>query len=191
MRMLSDRHGVCFAYSRRFRADSMKYLTAALLFLSLGNAPTFAADHVPLGLENEAAPRQNRIASGSIDAADLGRLRAAGVRHVINLRTEEEARGFDEAQIASGLGIDYHSIPIKGAESLTPENVRKLDEALKQAGEELTLVYCASSNRVGALIALREAWIGGQSTEAAIAEGKRWGLKGLEGNVRTLLEKGQ
>lgn len=167
----------------------MKSVATALLFLSFSSAPALAAERIPLGLDNETFPEQHRIASGAIDAADLGHLRAAGVRHVINLRTEEEAQGFAEAQIATGLGIQYHSIPIKDGESLTLENARKLDEALKQAGEDLTLVHCASSNRVGALIAVREAWIKGEPVDAAVAEGKRWGLAGLEGTVRSLLEK--
>jgi uncharacterized protein (TIGR01244 family) len=126
--------------------------------------------------------------SGAIDATDVGRIRAAGVRHLINLRTAEESEGFDEARIATGLGLDYHAIPIAGAQSLTKDNAQKLDEVLEQAGDELTLIHCASGNRVGALIAVREAWIKGQPTEAAIAEGKRWGLTSLEGAVRAALQ---
>jgi uncharacterized protein (TIGR01244 family) len=163
-----------------------KAMTCLIVLLGFGQVN--AADQLRLDLTNERLPQQNRLVSGAIDAEDLGRLRAAGVRHVINLRTQEESKGFAEAQIAAGLGIDYHSIPIKGAESLTKENARMLDELLEQAGEEPTLIHCASGNRVGALIAVREAWIKGQSVEAAIAEGKRWGLTGLEGAVRGVLE---
>lgn len=165
-----------------------KLMTCLIVLLSFG--PVHAAEQPKLDLTNQRSPQQNRLVSGAIDANDLGRLRAAGVRHVINLRTPEEGKGFDEAQIAAGLGIDYHSIPIKGAESLTQENARKLDELLQQAGDEPTLVHCASGNRVGALIAVREAWIKGQPTDAAIVEGKRWGLTGLESAVRAVLEKG-
>lgn len=168
----------------------MKSCATALLFLSFSQLPAAAADRVGLGLANEIFPEPNRIVSGAIDAAELGRLRAAGVRRVISLRTEAETQGFAEAQIAAGLGIDFHSIPIQGSESLTVENARKLDEALQRAGEELTLVHCASGNRVGALIALREAWVRGRSMDAAIAEGKRWGLAGLESAVRSLLSTG-
>lgn len=156
----------------------------------LGFAQAHAAGPPALDLPNERSPQEHRIVSGAIDADDLGRLRAAGIRHVISLRTVEESKGFDEAQIAAGLGIDYHSIPIKGAESLTKENAQKLDQLLQQAGEDPTLVHCASGNRVGALIAVREAWIKGQPVDAAVAEGKRWGLTSLEGAVRSKLEAG-
>jgi uncharacterized protein (TIGR01244 family) len=162
-------------------------LSRLLLFIVI---PAFGADDAILGeLPNMRQPEQNRIVAGAIDAANLGRLRAAGIKHVISLRTAEEVQGFDEAGIAAGLGIDYHSIPIKGVQSLTKENAEKLDALLKQIGEEPTLVHCASGNRVGGLIAVREALINGQSTEAAIAEGRRWGLTSLEDAVRTALEE--
>ena len=160
------------------------------LLLLLVLIPAFAADDAVLGdLPNLRHPQQNRIVAGAIDAADLGRLRAAGIKHVISLRTAEEVQGFDEAGIAGGLGIDYHSIPIKGALSLTKENAAALDALLEQIGDEPTLVHCGSGNRVGGLIAVREALINGQSTEAAIAEGKRWGLTSLEDAVRTALDE--
>jgi uncharacterized protein (TIGR01244 family) len=158
------------------------------LTVLLALAQVNAADRRTLDLPNERSPEANRVVSGAIDAEDLGRLRAAGIRHVIDLRTEEEGKGFPEALIATGLGMDYHSIPIKGAESLTEENARKLDEAFQQVGEEPTLIHCASGNRVGALIAVREALIKGRSADEAIAEGKRWGLTKLESDVRKVLE---
>lgn len=159
-----------------------------LLLLALSGA--FADERAPLvDLPNVRQPQESRLVSGALGAADIGRLRAAGVKHVINLRTEQESQGLDEASIAAGLGIDYHSIPIQGAQALTTENARKLDAALAEAGDELTLVHCASGNRVGALIAVREAWIRGQSIEDAIAAGKRWGLTSLEPSVRKLLEE--
>lgn len=151
----------------------------------------FAGDaETDLNLPNLQHPQDNRIVSGAIDAADIGRLRAAGIKHLINLRTAEESKELDEARIAAGLGIAYHSIPIQGAQSLTEENALRLDAALAEAGDELALVHCASGNRVGALMAVREAWVRGRSTDEAIAEGKRWGLTSLEAAVRGLLEEG-
>ena len=163
----------------------------SVLFLSLlATARVFAGETlVTVDLPNLRHPQESRIVSGAIDAADIGRLRAAGVRHLINLRTQEESHGLDEAPIAAGLGIDYHWIPIRGAESLTLENAQKLDAALAEAGNELTLAHCASGNRVGALIAVRESWIRHRSIEDAIAEGKRWGLTSLEASVRSLLQE--
>lgn len=167
----------------------MKKSTCLLILMGVATQSMSAIDPLLIGsLPHVRQPEINRIVSGAIDASDLGRIRAAGIKHVINLRTAKEAPQLDEARLATGLGMDYHAIPIEGAQSLTQENARKLDEALKQAGDEPTLIHCASGNRVGALIAVREAWLKGKSTEAAIAEGKRWGLGSLEGAVREKLE---
>lgn len=165
-------------------------MNANVLYLSLlVVAQAFAGEPwIILDLENIGRPQESRIVSGAIDAADIGRLRAAGVAHLINLRTEEESEGLNEALIAAGLGIAYYSIPIGGVESLTRENAWQLDAVLTAAGEELTLIHCASGNRVGALIAVREAWIRHRSIDDSIAEGKRWGLTSLEASVRRLLE---
>lgn len=160
-----------------------------VLFLSLLAMAGAFAGEVDVVLPDMRHPQERRIVSGAIDAADIGRLRAAGVGHLINLRTQEESEGLDEASLAAGLGISYHWIPIRGAESLTRENAHKLDAALGAAGDDLALVHCASGNRVGALVAVREAWIRHRSIEEAIAEGKRWGLTSLEAPVRSLLQK--
>jgi uncharacterized protein (TIGR01244 family) len=166
-------------------------MNRSVLYLSLlATARAFAGETgASADLANMRHPQESRIVSGAIDAADIGRLRAAGVRHLINLRTQEESQGLDEGLVAAGLGIDYHWIPIRGVESLTAENAQKLDAALAEAGDELTLVHCASGNRVGALIAVRDSWIRHRSIEDSIAEGKRWGLTSLEASVRSLLQE--
>lgn len=139
-------------------------------------------------LPNVLFPEENRIVSGAIDAEDIAVLQAAGIKHVIDLRAPEEHPDLDEARLVEEHGMTYHVLPIKGAESLTRENARELARLLDAAGDDMTIVHCSSGNRVGALIALREAWIENRSAEEAIAEGKRWGLTRLEPSVRELLE---
>jgi hypothetical protein len=51
----------------------------------------------------------------------------------------------------------------------------------------MTLVHCGSSNRVGALLALRAAWLKGATLEAALAAGRSAGLTGLESAVRSAI----
>ena len=85
-------------------------------------------------------------------------------------------------------GIGYTNLPIRGAGDLTRANVVRFDQLLREAGTQETLVHCASGNRVGAMIALRAAWIDGKSSEAALAEGRRWGMKSLEPAVRERLQ---
>lgn len=133
-------------------------------------------------------PAPHRIASGSVQASDVASLKKAGVRVVIDLRGADETPAFDEQAAVRTAGIIYHNLPIRGADDLTPENVKRFDQLLTKAGNRLTLVHCASSNRVGAMITLRAAIIQGQSAAAALAEGRRWGLKSMEPVVRERLQ---
>ena len=134
-------------------------------------------------------PVANKVVTGTLDASQIASLPRAGIRHIVNLRPAEEHPSLDEARVANEHGLEYHAIPIKGAQSLTLENAKALDRVLGEIGDEPTLLHCSSGNRVGALIAVREAWIKGKSPEEAVGIGKAWGLAGLEESVRALLEE--
>ncbi|MEO7067315.1 MAG: sulfur transferase domain-containing protein [Rhodanobacter sp.] len=115
-------------------------------------------------------------------------LKSASIHQVIDLSDASETPGFDEAAAVRAAGIEYHNLPIHGGQDLTRSNVVLFDQLLAKAGGTPTLVHCASSNRVGAMIALRAALIQGEPVEAALTEGRRWGLKSLEPVVREQLD---
>ena len=117
----------------------------------------------------------------------MAALKRAGIEQVIDLSADSETPDFDEAAAVRAAGIGYHDLPIHGAGDLTRTRVRQFDRLLRDAGEQPTLVHCASSNRVGAMIALRVALVDGLPTDAALAEGRRWGMKSLEPAVRERL----
>lgn len=139
-------------------------------------------------LERFATPVEGIHSGGRISADDLPALRAAGIRHVINLAPAAETPGFDEAGAVRAAGMRYDTLPIAGAGDLDREAVVAFDRLL-QAAVGPTLVHCASGNRVGALAALRAAWLHGADEEAAVEEGRRWGLRGLEAEVRGRLAR--
>lgn len=130
-----------------------------------------------------ATPAAGIHSGGRITADDVPALRAAGIRHVINLAPAAETPDFDEASAVRAAGMRYDTLPIAGAGDLDREAVLAFDRLL-QAAQGPTLVHCASGNRVGALVALRAAWLQGADDDAAVAEGRRWGLRGLEDEVR-------
>jgi uncharacterized protein (TIGR01244 family) len=116
------------------------------------------------------------------------RLPAAGVRTVINLRPASETPDLDEKSLVENAGMAYRWLPIAGSAGLTRENVSAFDRMLAESGEGRVLVHCASGNRVGAMMALRARWVQAKSPEEALAIGKGAGLKGLEGDVKALLQ---
>lgn len=126
---------------------------------------------------------------GQPTAADIAAFAREGGRHVINLRPPSETPGLDEAAVATAAGLAYHNLPIAGPGDLTRANVQTLDRLLSRLEGEKTLLHCSSSNRVGALMALRAAWLHGASDEEALAIGREHGLAGLQGQVEKLLRK--
>ena len=135
-----------------------------------------------------ATPVEGVLAGGRIDADDLPALRAAGIVQVIDLTPDAETPGFDEAGAVRAAGLAYDNVPIAGPADLGPTAVSAFDRLLRDARGPV-LVHCASGNRVGALAALRAAWLQGADEDAAIAEGRRWGLRSLEADVRTRLAR--
>jgi uncharacterized protein (TIGR01244 family) len=162
-------------------------LSIALCVLSAAAMAASPLETALRNLPNVSFPAPDRVASGRLQASDIAALKSAGIRNVIDLSVDNEMPDFHEAAAVRAAGIAYHHLPIHGAQDLTRANVARFDQLLSAAGDKPALVHCASSNRVGAMIALRAAIIGGQSSEAALAEGRRWGLKSLEPAVRERL----
>ncbi|WP_444998395.1 fused DSP-PTPase phosphatase/NAD kinase-like protein [Aliikangiella sp. IMCC44359] len=128
------------------------------------------------------------ITGGQPSKEELYLLSQSGVKTIINLRNTNEFDGFDEATLVGKLGIKYISIPVAGAKGITVDNAIKLDQALAKT-KGLTLVHCASGNRVGALLALRENLIKGSSIDDSILLGQNAGLKSLKDKTLSLMQK--
>jgi uncharacterized protein (TIGR01244 family) len=129
-------------------------------------------------------PVNGLTAAGQPDEASLKVFADSGYAAVIDLRTAGEERGLDEPAVVEELGMDYVSLPI-GRDGISFENARSLDELIKSY-EGPVLVHCGSSNRVGALLALR-ASLDGADDAAALDVGLEGGLTGLESKVREVL----
>ena len=133
------------------------------------------------------SPVNGITAAAQPDEAALEVCADAGYATVIDLRGTEEDRGFDEAAVVDDLGLHYVTLPIAGKDAISFDNARKLDGLLDEYPGPV-LVHCASSNRVGALLALR-ASLDGADDETALALGREGGLTSLEGIVRERLEQ--
>jgi uncharacterized protein (TIGR01244 family) len=173
----------------------MKAISALALCLaacapsSEAGAPARAdlfAEAQALGVPNARAPFPGVLTAGQVDAAQLDGLAKAGVRTLVNLRVPtEDGTGFEAAR-AEELGVAYVALPIAGSADVTEENARRLAATLDGA-EKPVLVYCGSSNRVGALFALKAHYVDGKSADEALEIGKSAGLTRLEPDVRAVL----
>lgn len=168
----------------------MKTILFAFLAFALsgcaGISPTLT--EMP-ALPQLAEPARGVFTSGRLTDVDVASIERSGIREVIDLTLDSETPDFDEATAARSRGLVYRNLPISGANGLSLENVLAFDAMLRSAKRPV-LVHCASSNRVGAIAALKAAWVDGATPEQAMALGKSWGLKGLEAEVRARLQAG-
>lgn len=175
---------------------AVKRLVHAMVFILVGvtlSTASLAQSEVRVladaDIGNLRQPESQRFVSGQPWPESFLAIKSAGILHVINLRPDEEMDGFDEAAAVESLGMQYHHLPVSGADDISFGNAEKLDAMLSEVGEQPVLLHCASGNRVGALMALRAA-AAGADLGSALSEGRRWGLTRLEPVVRQrLLER--
>jgi len=158
---------------------------SSLLILSCsqgGNTGKFAA----FNMINAAEPMTGLTTGGQPSLDDLKLLAESGTKVVVNLRTKGEFKRFDEKKAVEDLGMTYVSIEIAGSDGITAANAKRLDDALNNL-KQPALVHCASSNRVGGLLAYRAFKFQEKSAEEALAFGKKSGMSSTEKRVKKLL----
>lgn len=150
----------------------------------------FLGTALEIEVKNARSPSAGVLTAGQPSQVQLEALHTAGVTHFISLRpATEDGAGWEEDHHAAATGADYifHRLPISGASSLTRENVDTFAALLREAGETEIMIYCGSSNRVGAMLALKAQWIDAVSADEALQVGIASGMTSLEAPVRALL----
>ena len=143
-----------------------------------------------MGVRNARMPMDRLVTSGQPMPEQLLSLQSAGIEHFVSLRpTTEDGAGWEE-ELMAGEGVQFDRLPISGSGSLTRDNVQAFAAILEEVGEKTAMLYCASSNRVGAMLALKAHWVDGESPEEALELGLAAGLTSLERSVRDLLDLG-
>lgn len=177
----------------RPHAAAALLLTLALVAPIATAGEPAAADAVPLDealatelLPNGRAPLPGVATGGEPSQAQLEAIAAHGFRTVVSLRTDAEGSEI-EAPVVEGLGMRYAAIPVAGADGLTRAAAEALDRILDDPEAGPVAIFCGSGNRVGALLALRAAWLEGATPEEALRLGTDAGLTGLEPAVRSEL----
>lgn len=163
----------------RFRR-SFKYRFARFAFvLALAGIPVTAAPPEAPETADDIANYQ-RVHAGlavagapSVDA--LASLKARGFKTIINLRLASEPGVSQEEAAVAALGLRYVHVPVS-PETFSLADVETVARVLDDAEAAPVLFHCASSNRVGAVMAVIRVQEG-VTLEAAEAEGRRLGLK--------------
>ena len=156
-------------------------LTALALLAACSNT-------APATLPYFSSPLPGIYTSGQPSVAQFAGLKSIGISRVIHMRlASEKGTGWEE-KAAEELGLDFVRLPIAGAKGLTRENVQRFADELAKESEAGTLVACGSSNRVGAMFALKAFWLDGATADDALRLGQEAGITRLLPTVTKLLK---
>ncbi|MDX1389124.1 MAG: protein tyrosine phosphatase family protein [Acidobacteriota bacterium] len=137
-------------------------------------------------IPNARTPAEGLLTGGQPTREQIVEAARAGYGTIVNLRTDAE-EGFEwEGDLVEELGMRYVQIPVAGTAGLTRENVELLTAAL-EAGGGPVMIHCASGNRVGAMMALKAAWVDDATPDEAIEIGRDFGMTRSEPAVREIL----
>lgn len=105
----------------------------------------------------------------------FARLKADGVKSVLNLRTPGEHRAAEEKDVAEQAGLRYFNIPVAFAD---PKD-EQVDEFLRlsdEAANRPMFIHCTAAIRVGAFWLIRRVVRDGWTWDAALADARKVGL---------------
>jgi uncharacterized protein (TIGR01244 family) len=118
--------------------------------------------------------RPGLAVAGKPSPEALAKLKEQGFKTVIDLRSEAEGLA-EEKAIVEGQGLRYVSVPMTAA-TFKLEDAQAVGRVLEDPAAGPVLLHCASSNRVGGVLAVLEAKAG-KPVDDAIAAGRKAGLK--------------
>jgi len=169
MKLSGEIHGMRSPWKTTLAAAS---LAAALAVASHAKEPD------TYGIPNASFPEPGVLAAGQPTGTQVQLAAEDGFKTVLDLRTPDEPRDFDEKEDARLNGLVYVNVPVSPT-ALDQATIDRFLAAMKQAKRPI-LLHCSNGNRVGALwyawLVLEE----GKPPAAALAKAKAVGLKNPE-----------
>jgi uncharacterized protein (TIGR01244 family) len=107
---------------------------------------------------------------------DLTRLKADGVKAIINFRLASETNVEEESAKAKELGLRYFHIPFDSANP-KPEAADEFLKVMADASNRPVFIHCTTANRVGAFWMIYRVLKDGWKVEEAEEEAKKVGLR--------------
>ncbi|RPI28282.1 MAG: hypothetical protein EHM61_05670 [Acidobacteria bacterium] len=153
------------------------YLSAFFLFLA--STPGEDQTQTPqVSARNFLRINEEFCTAGQPSLEDLERLKAQGVKGVVNLRRPEEnaEEQAAERKRAEELGLKYFSIPVNGANPL-PEQADEFLKILSQEENRPLFIHCQAANRVGAFWMIYRVMHDGWDCTRAEQEARQVGLR--------------
>ena len=154
------------------------FLALAMIVPAAGPAQTPSGSPAPEDFSNiQNFFRVNRqfCTGGQPSMQNLQKMKAEGVRSVINLRVASEYNFEEEASMARQLHLRYFHIPVD-KNDLKDEQVQKFLEVTGEPENLPMFIHCTSAGRVGTFWMIRRVLVDNWKIEDAKAEAHRIGM---------------
>jgi uncharacterized protein (TIGR01244 family) len=135
-----------------------------------------------VSIKNFLRVNEQICTGGQPSADDLAKLKAEGIKAIINLRQPSEYNSEEESAKAKELGLRYFNIPVNAAEP-KDEQVQEFLKVTADPQNRPAFIHCRSANRVGAFWMIRRVLVDGWKIDDSENEAKKIGL-----NHQNLLE---
>ncbi len=153
----------------------MKIMKSILVLLLLTNASVMAQQEVH-PIRNFIRINDEFCTGAQPRLEHLERLKAEGVKAIINLRPPSDHRAAEEEAKAKELGLRYFNIPVVFGEP-KEEQATEFLKITDDPKNRPAFIHCAASIRVGAFWMIRRVLRDGWKVEAAEEEAEKIGLR--------------
>jgi uncharacterized protein (TIGR01244 family) len=153
----------------------MKKKIGLVLIALMIVAPAMAQQELP-PIRNFLRINEKFCTGGQPRLEHLAKLKAEGVKAIINLRQPSEHRAAEEEEAAKQLGLRYYNIPVVYAEP-KEEQATEFLKLTDDAANLPVFIHCTAAIRVGAFWLIRRVLRDGMTFEAAEEDAKKVGLR--------------
>lgn len=153
----------------------MKKRFILILLVLLIAAPVIAQQEVP-PIRNFLRVNEDFCTGGQPRLEHLEKLKADGIKAIINLRQPSEHRAEEEEAKAKELGLRYFNIPFVFADP-KEEQATEFLKITDDPKNRPAFIHCTAAIRVGAFWMIRRVLRDGWTIEKAEAEAEKVGLK--------------
>lgn len=156
---------------------------------STSGAEATELDAALIPIPNARLTDRALLIGGQPSPEHLKAIAAAGYRTVISLRAQGEPGSEGERDAVETLGMRFVSIPVHGADGLTPQNAQALAIELAAIDTAPAVLHCGTGNRAAALLGLKEFLVDGVEADDAIEFAQELGMTSLESALRQVMQQ--
>jgi uncharacterized protein (TIGR01244 family) len=150
-------------------------LTVLLFAFGIVGVQAPAAQTDPGPIRNFLQVTPEFCTSGQPRVEHFAKLKADGVKAVLNLRQPGEHRAEEEQEAVKAAGLKYFNIPVN-YQNPTDANVDEFLKITDDASNRPMLIHCTAAIRVAAFWMIRRVLRDGMTVDDALAEAKKVGL---------------